>query len=76
MKQVLYLLITLISIQSFSANYYVDDVSISGNGSLNSPFNKIQDALDIALGGDTVFIREGVYYESYLEPNSGSSNNW
>lgn len=60
------LILILILQASFvtAANYIVD-------GSTT-----IQEVLNIAGAGDTVFISGGTYYESYLEPNSGTSNEW
>lgn len=48
----------------FATNYYADNSTT------------IQAILNLAGAGDTVFIHGGTYYESYLEPNSGTSNAW
>jgi parallel beta-helix repeat protein len=66
-----------VSFHLLATNYYVDsDANYGGDGTQENPFTLIQDALDLAGPGDTVWIAEGVYYESYLEPNSGTSDQW
>ncbi len=64
-----------------SSSYFVDGThgDDSNNGSLNSPWETIQHAADNIEAGDTVYIKEGVYYE-YISPwsgmNSGTAGNW
>ena len=41
--------------------YVDDDAPTGGNGSLEHPFNRIQDALDISREGDTVRVFNGTY---------------
>lgn len=40
-----------------------DDASAWGNGSSDHPFRSIQDAIEASNDGDTIFVREGIYYE-------------
>lgn len=66
MKKVL-LFIALLLICSNTAmakTYYVDGASGSDNfdGSDSSPFASIQKAADAVIAGDTVIIRDGIYY--------------
>lgn len=45
--------------------YYVDaHVSSHGNGSFETPFRYIQDAANIAMPGDVVYVMPGVYREN------------
>jgi len=47
--------------------WYVDDSSPDGgNGSQERPFNKIQDAINASLSGDTVYVYPGTYYENIV----------
>ncbi len=41
---------------------YVDDVATNGNGTLASPYNRIQSGINAASSGDTVIVRNGTYY--------------
>ncbi len=45
---------------------YVDDDNRQGpwDGSLNHPYQHIQDALNVSLDGYTVFVFNGIYYEN------------
>jgi parallel beta-helix repeat protein len=47
---------------------YVDDDNINGpwDGSEQYPYNKIQDAIDIAYVGYTVFVKNGTYHEKLI----------
>lgn len=57
---------------------YVDQTlgDNSNDGSKNSPFETIQKAIDTAEAGDTVCIREGVYYEKLYLYKSGTEDNF
>jgi parallel beta-helix repeat protein len=50
---------------------YVDDDNLDGpwDGSIEHPFRYIQDGIDNAVEGYTVFIFNGTYYESYININ-------
>jgi len=50
---------------SWSATYYVDTKGNDANNgtSLNTPFKTIQKSMNLAIAGDTVYVREGVYRE-------------
>ena len=55
-------------------NYYVaTDGSDSDPGSIDEPFLTIQKFADIAIAGDTCFIREGTYRETITPANSGNA---
>jgi parallel beta-helix repeat protein len=47
---------------------YVDDDNVLGpwDGTKEHPYNKIQDAIDIAYVGYTVFVKEGTYNENIV----------
>lgn len=47
---------------------YVDDDNTSGveDGSLQHPYNTIQEGVDAAVNGDTVFVFSGTYYENVV----------
>ncbi|MBN1186127.1 MAG: right-handed parallel beta-helix repeat-containing protein [Bacteroidales bacterium] len=49
--------------------WYVDNINdCSGTGSFDSPFCKIEDAVTVAVNGDTIFVKEGIYeYSGYIE---------
>lgn len=46
--------------------YVDDDAAPGGNGTLETPFQTIQDAVDNATGGDTVRVFNGTYLENVL----------
>jgi len=55
------------STYNFSKVLYVDDdAPDGGDGSKEKPYNKIQDAIDVAEEGDTIRVYEGTYYESVV----------
>lgn len=43
--------------------YVDDDALVGGNGSLEYPYQHIQDAIDVSNDGDTVFVKQGIYFE-------------
>ena len=46
--------------------YVDDDASEGGDGSLEKPYNKIQDAVNASEDGDTIRVFEGTYYENVV----------
>ncbi len=54
--------------------YYVDvHAAFGGDGSKNSPFQKIQQAADLARPGDEVLVAPGIYREYVNPKNAGTS---
>lgn len=53
------------SIEGKSKTIYVDDDNVNGpwNGTWSNPFQSIQDGIDNASIGDTVYVFNGTYYE-------------
>jgi hypothetical protein len=47
-----------------------------GDGAVNSPFSKIQDAINQATPGTQILVAEGVYHEAVIFPASGTENHW
>src|SRR5262245_40877281 len=47
----------------------------SGSGTIDDPYSSIQDAVDVASAGDTIYLREGTYApsENIQITKSGSS---
>ncbi|HEX8549412.1 MAG TPA: T9SS type A sorting domain-containing protein [Cytophagaceae bacterium] len=58
---------------AYAKNYYVDGASSGDLGTLASPFKTIQKASTVAVAGDTIFIRKGIYRETITPANSGSA---
>ncbi|MFE3845887.1 NosD domain-containing protein [Thermoplasmatota archaeon] len=62
-------IIPIISSNETSSNIiYVDDDNTDGpwNGSLDHPYQNIQDALDISQNGDTIFVFNGTYQKNIV----------
>ncbi len=58
-----------------AADYYVSPTGIdTALGTLDQPFQTIQKAADVAVAGDIVYIRAGVYRETVTPKNSGGPN--
>jgi hypothetical protein len=74
MKHRRYLHIESLEARLTPAVWYVDDDAVgSGIGTLAQPFATIQQAANVAVAGDTVFIRAGTYRETVTVPNSGTA---
>lgn len=56
-------------------NYNIENRNCSGN-TLIQGFRKIQEGVDIAMPGDTIYIREGNYHESIKIKKSGTENSY
>jgi len=73
------MLLTLFATTSWAATYYVaknqSNASDSNSGSESNPFKTIQEGINHAYPGDTVYVKEGVYYEYILLPRSGTASN-
>jgi len=55
--------------------YYVDGkVKVSGDGSINSPFKRIQQAANIAMPGDEVLVASGIYHEEVSPVFAGTES--
>jgi hypothetical protein len=83
-KQIGALLVILFALKSAlaiplvnaSGNYYVAPNGSDANpGTLTAPFRTIQKCADIAVAGDTCFIRTGIYRETVIVPRSGAAGN-
>jgi hypothetical protein len=56
--------------------FYVDQKSNSNAlGTKENPFHTIQQAADIALAGDRIVVKEGIYRECVNPRNGGTNNN-
>ena len=55
----------LIIVSHYPTTLYVDDDNTTGpwDGSIDHPFQYIQDAVDYAVDGDTIWVKPGIYYE-------------
>lgn len=63
----------LIDINTGVAFFVATTGSDTNAGSLTSPWKTIQHAANMAVAGDTVYVRGGTYQESVNLPNSGSA---
>ena len=66
----------------FGSTFYVDNYApASGNGSINSPFNSLNRALNNSQPGDTLILRGShseygqIYFEDFDLPHAGDANN-
>ena len=57
-----------------ATTYWVDD-DFSGTGTEGSPFGTISQAAEVAIAGDTINIREGVYRETVTPTHEGTAQN-
>lgn len=69
-------LFSVSSIESINNTIYVDDDNTAGpwDGTQEYPYQYIQDAVDNASKGDTVFVYSGTYYENVIVDKSISIN--
>lgn len=76
-KKSITILISFISLLGIAqTNYYVSTSgNNSNNGSINSPFLNIQNALWATSAGDNIFVRSGTYAEKLWWTNSGTDGN-
>jgi hypothetical protein len=63
--------LSLQKVGASQSNIYVDKNGSGGDGSFDRPFQKIQQAIDIAVAGNTVLIRGGTYNEHIAIRKSG-----
>jgi len=54
------------TLESVRIWYVDDDAGEGGNGSSDSPFNKIQDAVDACMFGDIIRVFDGTYHENLI----------
>ncbi|WP_111708167.1 T9SS type A sorting domain-containing protein [Lutibacter citreus] len=75
-SNILFVLIFIISINSFAKNIYVSkDGNDSNTGTEEKPYLTISKAASVAVAGDIIFIHEGTYEETLKPTNSGSAGN-
>lgn len=68
----LFAYITPIEGVTYGKTYYVSTSGSNYNsGTITSPFKTIQKAIDVAVAGDTVYIRGGTYNQKLVMKNSG-----
>ncbi len=67
LAQLVLVVLLLGHFETRAAEYYVaPHTNPHGNGSIDSPWSSISDALDILQPGDTLFLRGGTYFESEI----------
>ena len=56
--------------------YYIDTKlgKDSNKGDIDNPFKTISKFSNVCVPGDTCFIREGVYYETFTSSKSGEKD--
>jgi hypothetical protein len=65
-----------IAVELHAGVYYVSPQgSNDGDGSIHGPWRTIQKAADTARAGDTVFLRDGTYFEIVSLKNCGTEGN-
>lgn len=71
------IIITSQNARSAITNYYVGGKGASDNnqGTSSRPFATIQKAANVAISGDIINIRTGIYRETIVPANSGTSDN-
>ncbi|MCX6231698.1 MAG: T9SS type A sorting domain-containing protein [Bacteroidetes bacterium] len=68
------LLLVLFLSFRLSAQYYVSNNGNDLNpGTISAPFKTIQKAANVMIAGDTCFIRNGIYRETVIPANNGTS---
>lgn len=85
MKRINVIILTGIVIASYlmigATSVKAEDIFVSPNGSdqnsgiMDEPFQTIAKGLDLAVAGDTVYLREGTYTEKVSFPKAGNSDN-
>ena len=67
----------VLTTQSWAKTYYVDKNHIDANdsnfGTEDNPWKTIQKGASVAVAGDTVYVKDGIYNEKVAVKNSGSS---
>jgi nitrous oxidase accessory protein len=63
--------LTIVEAQDGNIILYVDDDNVEGpwDGSIEHPYQHIQDAIDIAKKGDTIYVYNGTYFENLAVDN-------
>lgn len=74
MRNWILLNVSLLSTDLYSKNYYVSSGTTGSDasaGTLASPLKTIQKAAGLAVAGDTIYKRQGIYRETVTPTNSG-----
>ena len=75
-KKIIVLPFLLLILNSFAKDIYVSkEGDDSNDGTLENPYLTITKAAEVAVAGDTVYIREGTYKETLAPLNSGTAAN-